>query len=95
MHPNRAVRQTPAARNIAFARDQGGGLLCMGGQGAPLVGHIPFLLSEDGTVAEFHLVRSNPIARLLAAPLQARFAVQEPHGHVSPDWNGTDDRGPT
>ena len=95
MHPNPAFRQTPEARNIAFARDQGFGLLCVGGEGAPLVSHIPFLLSEDGKTAEFHLVRSNPIARLLSTPAQARLAVQGPHGYVSPDWYGIDDQVPT
>lgn len=95
MHPNPAFRQTPEARNIAFAREQGFGLLCVGTEGAPLVSHIPFMLSEDGRRAEFHLVRSNPIARLLATPLQARLAVQGPHGYVSPDWYGTGDQVPT
>ncbi|KZY32717.1 negative transcriptional regulator [Roseovarius sp. HI0049] len=95
MHPNPAFRQTPEARNIGFAREQGFGLLCVGIEGAPLVSHIPFLLSEDGKRAEFHLVRSNPIARRLAAPLQARLAVQGPHSYVSPDWYGIEDQVPT
>lgn len=95
MHPNPAFRQAPEARNIAFAREQGFGLLCVGTDAAPLVSHIPFLLSEDGRRAEFHLVRSNPIARMLAAPLQARLAVQGPHSYVSPDWYGVADQVPT
>ncbi|MEQ8896465.1 MAG: FMN-binding negative transcriptional regulator [Roseovarius sp.] len=95
MHPNPAFRQTPEARSIGFAREQGFGLLCVGTEGAPLVSHIPFLLSEDGKRAEFHLVRSNPIARLLSAPLQARLAVQGPHSYISPDWYGVDDQVPT
>ena len=95
MHPNPAFRQTPEARNIAFARQHGFGLLCIGTDAAPLVSHIPFLLSEDGRMAEFHLVRSNPIARLLSAPLQARLAVQGPHSYISPDWYGVDDQVPT
>lgn len=95
MHPNPAFRQTPEARNIAFAREQGFGLLCVGTEAAPLVSHIPFLLSEDGARVEFHLVRSNPIARLLAAPLQARLAVQGAHSYVSPDWYGVEDQVPT
>jgi transcriptional regulator len=43
-----------------------------------------------------HLVRSNPIARLLksgAAP--ARIAVSGPDGYVSPDWYGVPDQVPT
>src|SRR6056297_4116552 len=88
MHPNPAFRQADTARNIAFAREQGFGLLAVATGEAPLISHIPFLLSEDGTRAEFHLVRSNPIARLLSALLPARLAVQGPHSYVSPDWYG-------
>ena len=95
MHPNPAFRQTPEARSIGFAREQGFGLLCVGTESAPLVSHIPFLLSEDGKRAEFHLVRSNPIARMLAVPVQARLAVQGPQSYVSPDWYGVEDQVPT
>ena len=95
MHPNPAFRQTPEARSIGFAREQGFGLLCVGTESTPLVSHIPFLLSEDGKRAEFHLVRSNPIARMLAAPVQARLAVQGPQSYVSPDWYGVEDQVPT
>lgn len=95
MHPNPAFRKADAARNIAFARDQGFGLLAVATDTAPLISHIPFLLSEDGTLAEFHLVRSNPIVRLLDAPQPARLAVQGPHSYVSPDWYGVTDQVPT
>ncbi|KNX40932.1 Protease synthase and sporulation protein PAI 2 [Roseovarius tolerans] len=95
MHPNPAFRQADTARNIAFARAQGFGLLAVATGGAPLISHIPFLLSEDGTRAEFHLVRSNPIARLMSDPLPARLAVQGPHSYVSPDWYGVEDQVPT
>ncbi|MGX0878030.1 transcriptional regulator [Roseovarius sp. MBR-154] len=95
MHPNPAFRQADTARNIAFAREQGFGLLAVATGEAPLISHIPFLLSEDGNRAEFHLVRSNPIARLLSAPLPARLAVQGPHSYVSPDWYGVEDQVPT
>jgi transcriptional regulator len=95
MHPNPAFRKADKALNIGFARDQGFGLLAVTTDDAPLVSHIPFLLSEDGTRAEFHLVRSNPIARLIATPHRARLAVQGPHSYVSPDWYGVDDQVPT
>src|SRR6056297_15894 len=95
MHPNPAFRQADAARNIAFVRAQGFGLLAVATGDAPLISHIPFLLSEDGTRAEFHLVRSNPIARLMSDPLPARLAVQGPHSYVSPDWYGVADQVPT
>ena len=95
MHPNPIFRQTPEARNIAFARAQAFGMLAVEGEGAPLVSHIPFLLSEDGAVAEFHLVRSNPIARALSAPMAARLAVVGPYSYVSPDWYAAEDQVPT
>ncbi|QYX57676.1 FMN-binding negative transcriptional regulator [Roseovarius sp. SCSIO 43702] len=95
MHPNPAFRRTPRETNIAFAREQGFGMLAVGDADAPRLSHIPFILGEDGTLAEFHLVRSNPIARLLKAPCPARLAIQGPQGYVSPDWYGTDDMVPT
>ncbi|MBE0454649.1 MAG: FMN-binding negative transcriptional regulator [Roseovarius sp.] len=95
MHPNPVYRQTETARNLAFAREEGFGVLAVCGPDGPLLSHIPFLLDEDGTRAELHLVRSNPIARLLSAPLRARLAVVGPHGYVSPDWYGVVDQVPT
>ncbi len=95
MHPNLAFRQTPEARNIDFAREQGFGILAVGTDAAPLMSHIPFLLSDDGNMAEFHLVRSNPIVRRMSEPLQARLAVGGPHSYVSPDWYEVDDQVPT
>ena len=95
MHPNPDFRQTPEARNIAFARARGFGLLCVGGEGAPLISHVPFLLSEDGHVAELHLVRSNPIMRLLKERQAVRLAVEGPHSYVSPAWYEATDQVPT
>lgn len=95
MHPNRAFRKSSDARNIAFAREQGFGLLCVNGEDGPLMAHVPFLLSEDGTQADLHLVKSNPIARRLKTPLRARLAVQGPHSYISPDWYGVVDQVPT
>lgn len=95
MHPNPIFRKTDQARNIAFAREQGFGLLAVGTKAAPLISHVPFLLSEDGAVAEFHLVRSNPIVRLMSGTLPARLAVQGPYSYVSPDWYEIEDQVPT
>lgn len=47
---------------------------------------MPFLLSEDGSHAELHLVRSNPISRAARDGLPARLAVSGADGYVSPDW---------
>lgn len=97
MHPNPIYRTADAARNLAFARDRGFGALAVSDPqgGAPLLSHIPFVLSEDGAMAELHLVRSNPIARALRSPLPARLAVSGPDSYISPDWYGMEDQVPT
>ncbi|MEX0286316.1 MAG: FMN-binding negative transcriptional regulator [Paracoccaceae bacterium] len=95
MHPNQAFRKATTCENAEFARSRGFGILAVTAGGAPMLSHIPFLLSEDNKTAEFHLVRSNPIARALNSPLQARLAVSGPDGYVSPDWYGLDDQVPT
>ena len=95
MHPNAAFRQTPEADCLAFIREQNFGLLAVSTESAPLVSHVPFRLSEDGTSAELHLVRSTHITRAMKAPMPARLVVQGPHGYISPDWYGVDDQVPT
>ncbi|AXT27808.1 FMN-binding negative transcriptional regulator [Ruegeria sp. AD91A] len=95
MHPNPAYRAEDKARHIEFARDRAFGVLAISGDGAPLISHVPFLLSEDGAVADLHLVRSNPIVRVLQGPKEVRIAVQGPDGYISPDWYGVADQVPT
>ncbi len=94
MHPNPVYRGASAEFNLEFARHQGFGMLAVAADSAPLVSHTPFILNAGGDVADFHLVRSNPIARLGGAT-SARLAVQGPHSYVSPDWYGVDDQVPT
>lgn len=96
MHPNPAFRQTPSARNLEFARARGFGILAVCSPEGPLMSHIPFLLNAEGTLVEFHLVRSNPIARLMSGgAFRARLAIEGPHSYVSPDWYGVEDQVPT
>ena len=95
MHPNPVYRQAPAARNIAFARARGFGVLSTNGDPAPLLAHVPFVLSPDGSLAELHLVRSNPIAMACADSLDAVIAVSGADGYISPDWYGIADQVPT
>lgn len=95
MHPNPAFRKDPLEANLAFARERGFGILAVGGDGVPMLSHVPFLLAEDGTQADLHLVRSNPIARACSAPLPARIAISGPDSYVSPDWYGAEDQVPT
>lgn len=54
--------------------------------------HIPFQLSDDGTHVEAHLVRSNPILKLLDAPQPAKLVVSVADCYVSPDWYGVPDQ---
>ncbi|MBO9412102.1 MULTISPECIES: FMN-binding negative transcriptional regulator [unclassified Ruegeria] len=95
MHPNPAFRSQDQALSVEFARARAFGLLALSTECAPLISHVPFLLSEDGRVAELHLVRSNPIVRALTVPRAAKIAVTGPDGYVSPDWYGVEDQVPT
>jgi transcriptional regulator len=95
MHPNPVFRKTETKKNIAFARQRSFGILSVNSDEGPLLSHIPFRLSEDGAYLEAHLVRSNPILRLLETPQKAVIAVSGPDAYISPDWYGVDDQVPT
>lgn len=95
MHPNPVFRTAGRDRNLAFARDRAFGMLAVADDAAPLLSHVPFVLSEAGGHADLHLVRSNPIIRVLARPRPARIAVSGPDSYVSPDWYGAEDQVPT
>jgi transcriptional regulator len=93
MHPNPAFRQTPAERNIAFARARGFGVLSVNGPEGPLAAHVPFLLNDDASFADLHLARSNAIVRA-GLPAPALLAVSGPDAYISPDWYGPHDQVP-
>lgn len=94
MHPNPVFRQEPHARAMDFARERGFGTLTAAGPEGVLAAHVPFVL-EDGVLAA-HMVRSNPLARLLkGGPVPALMIVSGPDGYISPDWYGLPDRVPT
>ena len=95
MHPNPIFRKTDASRNFDFARDRSFGALSINGDDGPLMSHVPFLLAEDNQSLDLHLVRSNPIARALDAPVRAVIAVTGPDSYISPDWYGVTDQVPT
>jgi transcriptional regulator len=95
MHPNPAFRGEPIAANLAFARARGFGTLCLNGSEGPMIAHVPFVLNAEGTEAEMHLVRSNPIVRAVQDATPAVIAVTGPDGYVSPDWYETPDQVPT
>ncbi len=95
MHPNPIFRKTARDTALAFVRERAFGILAVSTEAAPLMAHVPFLLSEDGQSAGLHLVRSNPICRACADGVPARLEVSGPDGYVSPDWYGIDDQVPT
>ena len=95
MHTNPAFRQTPDADSLAFARQRGFGTLLVNGEALPIVSHVPFLLDADGTTAELHLARPNPIARACTDTVPALIAVTGPDGYISPDWYGIEGQVPT
>ena len=96
MHPNPIYRQTEAERSLEFALAAGFGQIMVSADPVPLVAHIPFLQGQQGDEIELHLVRSNPIARLLQNfQTQAKLSVSGPHGYISPDWYGVKDQVPT
>ena len=95
MHPNPVFHDADTRRNLDFARERGFGVLAVNGEALPMLSHVPFLLNADGTEAELHLVRSNPIARALETPRTARLAVSAGDTYVSPDWYEMPDQVPT
>ena len=95
MHPNLIYRQSPPDQAIEFARDRAFGTLTVNGDEGPLASHVPFLLSEDGKIADIHLVRSNPIVRAISEPQKCLLAVNGADSYISPDWYGLDDQVPT
>ena len=94
MHPNPAFRKTAADHNLAFARARGFGVVSVNGPDGPLMAHVPFLLSDDGTMADLHLARSNAVIAA-GLPAQAVLAVIGPDAYISPDWYGVEDQVPT
>ena len=95
MHPNQTFRKANDELNISFARDRSFGTLAINADKGPLLSHIPFLLSEDGTYLEAHLVRSNPILKSLDREIDAVIGVNGGDTYISPDWYEIDNQVPT
>ena len=95
MHPNQVYHTADAQRNLDFARKRAFGVLTVSGEDGPEISHIPFVLSEAGKTLDLHLVRSNPIARLLTTPLKAKIVISGGDSYISPDWYEVDDQVPT
>ena len=95
MHPNPIFRRETEQRNIEFARERSFGTLAINANNGPLISHIPFYLYPSADVVEFHLVRSNPIVRILKEPVDAVIAVNGGDAYLSPDWYEVDNQVPT
>jgi transcriptional regulator len=92
MHPNPSFRKASGEQNLRFARKRGFGVLAANGADGPVMAHIPFMLSEDGTYADLHLARSNGLVGLIGS---AVLAISGPDAYISPDWYGAVDQVPT
>ena len=95
MHPNPIYHDADVNKNFDFARSRAFGVLAVNGDTFPLTAHVPFLLSDDEKHADLHLVRSNPIARMLKQPIKAQLAVSGGDSYISPDWYDVADQVPT
>ncbi|MEM7189884.1 MAG: FMN-binding negative transcriptional regulator [Pseudomonadota bacterium] len=95
MHPNPVYRTDDWARGLAYIQKRGFGVMTVVGPDGVLASHVPF--AADSTLVHLHLVRSNPIARLLRknGPTEALLIVSGPDSYISPDWYGIDDQVPT
>lgn len=95
MHPNPAFRRVDAEQSLNLVRARSFGILVAQGAEGPLASHIPFMLSDDGSVVEFHLVRNSAMARAITDGAPVRLIVEGPEGYISPDWYGVADQVPT
>lgn len=94
MHPNPVFREDDQARALSAAAERSFGILTLAGPGEVLAAHVPFVI--DATRLMAHLVRSNPITRLLRdGPQEALMMVSGPDSYISPDLYGVDDQVPT
>ena len=96
MHPNPSFRKETDERSIEFARRRAFGSLAVNADPAPLISHVPFLLNENASEIELHLVRSNPIVQMLKnGSIKAVIAATGGDAYISPDWYEVLDQVPT
>lgn len=94
MHPNPAFRRVDAAQSLSLVRARSFGILVAQGAEGPLASHIPFMLSDDGSVVEFHLVRNSAMARAIADGAPVRLIVTAPMDIFRPTGMGSPIRCP-
>lgn len=92
MHPNGAFRWDDETELRAFVATRGFATLFLAAE-APMVAHVPLVVTESGTL-RFHVARANRITRRLDGAA-AVASVTDADFYVSPDWYGSDDQVPT
>lgn len=93
MHPNTLFRSDDHAADAAMADRIGFGMIFAATPDGPRVAHTPLLMSGNGAV-QFHLARSNALARHLDGAT-ALIVVNGPDAYVSPRWYAGRDTVPT
>ena len=93
MHPNPLFREHDHAADAALVDQIGFGMIFAATPDGPRVAHTPLLMGENGTV-QFHLARSNALARHLDGET-ALIVVNGPDAYVSPRWYDNRDTVPT
>ena len=94
MHPNPVYRSDDREKAMDLVRARGFGVLTAVGKDGVMASHIPYVVEGDRIDA--HLVRSNPIARVLrTGSSEALLIVSGPDGYISPDWYWIEDQVPT
>lgn len=84
MHPNPLFRSDDLAADAALVGQIGFGMIFAATTEGPRVAHTPLLMTGDGAV-QFHLAKSNALARHLAGAT-ALIVVNGPDAYVSPRW---------
>ena len=84
MHPNPLYRSDDNAADAALVGQIGFGMIFAATPDGPRVAHTPLLMTEGGAV-QFHLARSNALARHLDGAT-ALIVVNGPDAYVSPRW---------
>lgn len=84
MHPNPLFRHDDLAADAALVGQVGFGMIFAATPDGPRVAHTPLLMAGSGAV-QFHLARSNALARHLDGAT-ALIVVNGPDAYVSPRW---------
>ena len=93
MHPNPLFRRDDAAADADLVDRVGFGMVFAATPDGPRVAHTPLLMRGTDTV-QFHLARSNALARHLESG-PALIVVNGPDAYVSPRWYDDRDTVPT